>query len=274
MELKKSEKVLIHLGLWIFIILTVAPFIWMVLTSIKTLGESLLVPPQIFPKIPQWKNYYEVLILLPFKEFYLNTTIATIFIVLGQMFFCSLAAYGFGRFDFPFKNIIFLVVLSILMIPTQLYLIPQYKIISKMGLLNTVPALIIPGLFSAYGTFLLKQFIEKLPRELEEAAIIDGANQWQVFTKVIFPLITPALTAHGILTALWSWKALLWPLIVNSTIEKMTISAGLSQLTSRAGTNYPMVMAGVVWSLIPMVILFIIFQKKFISGIATSGLKG
>ena len=155
-NLKFNKKFFIHLVLILGVIITIIPFLWMILTSLKTFGESTQVPPVIFPKKAMWSNYAEVLKTLPFKDFYLNTIISTVAKTAGQLVICSMAAYVFARIDFPFKNFIFMIVLSVLMVPSQIFLLPQYMIIQKMGLLNTITALILPGLFSAFGTFLLR----------------------------------------------------------------------------------------------------------------------
>ncbi len=268
-----SGKFIIYLILSLGAIIMVIPFIWMILTSIKTFGETTQIPPIIFPHIPQWKNYSEVLRSLPFGHFYLNTVISTVCKVFGQLVFCSMAAYAFARIEFPAKNIIFLALLSILMVPPQVFLIPQYRIIQQLNLLNTLPALILPGLFSAFGTFLLRQFFMTIPKELEEAALLDGCNHFQIYYKIMLPLIKPALVALGIFTALWSWNDLLWPLIINSSLDKLTLTAGLAFMQGQFLTNYTLLMAGAVLGIWPMILLFIVFQNYFIEGIALTGTK-
>ncbi|WP_055668959.1 carbohydrate ABC transporter permease [Desnuesiella massiliensis] len=266
-----NKKFFIHLVLILGVVVTVTPFIWMLLTSLKTLGESTQVPPVIFPKKAMWSNYLEVLKTLPFKQFYLNTIISTVFKTVGQLIFCSMAAYAFARINFPLKNIIFVLILSVLMVPGQIFLLPQYMIIQKLGLLNSITALILPGLFSAFGTFLLRQFFMTLPDELEEAAILDGCNHFQIYWKIMMPLAKPGLVSLAVFTTLWSWNDLMWPLIVNTATEKLTLSAGLASLQGQHGTNFPLLMSGSVMTVLPMLVLFIIFQKQFIEGIAFTG---
>ena len=270
----KGKKVWIHGILILGVIVTVTPFIWMILTSLKTLGESTLIPPIIFPKKLSFENYKEVVATLPFIKFYMNTIISTLVKTAGQVMFCSMAAYAFARIEFPGRDVIFMIVLSVLMVPGQIFLLPQYMIIQKLGLLNTVSALILPGLFSAFGTFLLRQFFMTLPKELEEAAMLDGCNHFKIYWSIMMPLAKPGLTALAIFTALWSWNDLMWPLIVNTSPEKMTLSAGLASLQGQHLTNYPVLMAGSILAIWPMIILFVIFQKSFIEGIAMSGSKG
>ncbi|MBL4954637.1 carbohydrate ABC transporter permease [Neobacillus sp. YIM B02564] len=249
----------------------VVPFLWMILTSLKTYGESIHVPPVLIPKDLQWGNYKEVFDLLPFFKFMLNTFIVTVARTVGQLFLCSLAAYAFARIEFPGRNFLFLLALSVLMVPGQVFLLPQYMIMVKLGWLNTLQAVIVPGLFSAFGTFLLRQFFMGLPKELEEAARLDGCNHFQIYWRIMLPLAQPGLIALGIFTALWSWNELMWPMIVNSSPDKMTLSVGLASLQGQYLTNYPILMAGSFLAILPMLILFIILQKQFIEGIALTG---
>ena len=167
-----------------------------------------------------------------------------------------------------------MVLLSILMVPGQIFLIPQYLIIQKLGLINTLPGLFLPNLFSAFGTFLLRQFFMSLPKELEEAALLDGCNRFQIFGRIMLPLVQPGIVALVIFTAKFAWNDFMWPLIVNSDPAKMTLAPALSLLKGQYATNYPAQMAGAVLAVIPMIVLFFIFQKQFIEGVAQSGIKG
>jgi len=270
-QLITSKTVLIHMILIVGAVAMVLPFIWMFLTSLKTYAESIHVPPVIIPKDFQWENYKEVFTLLPFFKFMLNTLIVTVLRTAGQLFLCSLAAYAFARIEFPGRNFLFLVALSVLMVPGQVFLLPQYMIMVKLGWLNTLQAVVVPGLFSAFGTFLLRQFFMGLPKELEEAARLDGCNHFQIYWRVMLPLAKPGLVALGIFTTLWSWNELMWPMIVNSSPESMTLSVGLSSLQGQYLTNYPVLMAGSFLAIVPMLILFMILQKQFIEGIAITG---
>ena len=191
--------------------------------------------------------------------------------VVVSTFFAAMAAYAFARIKFPGRDILFMFVLIQMMVPVQLFIIPQYLLVQKLGLLNSIPALILPGIVTAFGTFLLRQFFMGLPDEVEEAAVIDGANRWQIFIKVMLPLAKPGMISLSIFTALFAWRDLMWPLIVNADIEKMPLSAGLASLVGQFATNYPVLMAGSVLAIIPMIIVFVIFQKQFVGGIALSG---
>src|SRR6185312_168412 len=188
--------------------------------------------------------------------------------------FCSMTTYAFARLRFPGRNLIFGGFLSVLMVPPQLFIIPQYQIMSDLGWLNSLQALIVPGLFSAFGVFLLRQFFLGLPPELEEAARIDGAGPLRIYWSVMLPLARPGLVALGILTMIWSWNDLLWPLVVNNDPREMTLSAGLASLQGQFMTDYPVLMAGALMATVPVIAVFVILQRRVIEGIALTGTKG
>lgn len=270
----KFYHVIVHLALLVGIVVVVFPFVWMILTSFKTNGEALHIPPTILPEQFVTTAYTTIMNALPFATVYLNTIISTLITVIGQVVFCAMAGYAFARIEFPFKNVIFVIVLSVLMVPGQIFLIPQYSIIQKLGLLDTIPALFLPNLFSAFGTFLLRQFFMSLPKELEEAAVLDGCGRFQIFSKIMLPLVKPGIVALVIFTAKFAWNDFMWPLIVNTSTEKMTLGPALSTLKGQYTTQYPMQMAGAVMAVLPLIVLFFIFQKQFIEGVAQSGIKG
>ena len=249
------------------------PFIWSILTSFKTLTESVAVPPKIIPEHFDFFNYVNVWGKLPFAKFFLNTFIMVGVRVISATLFSAMAGYAFARLDFPGKNLLFILVLVPMMVPGQIFILPQYLFISKIGWANTVKALVVPGIVSTFGTFLLRQFFMGIPDELEEAAILDGCNTGQIFLKIMLPLSKSGMVSLAIFTALFAWKDLMWPLIVNISPEKMPLSSGLALLQGQFVTNYPELMAGSVIAIIPMLILFIVFQKQFVEGIATTGSK-
>jgi multiple sugar transport system permease protein len=252
----------------------VSPFLWELITSLKSLGEATRVPPVFVPSEWRWINFGRVFDAVPFGQQLLNTIIVTILRVAGQLLFCSLAAYAFARLQFRGSNLLFLLCISILMVPSQLYIIPQYQIMEHLQWLNSLKALTVPGLFSAFGVFLLRQFFLALPRDLEDAARIDGCNPLQAYWYIMLPLVRPGLIALGVLTSIWSWNELLWPLIVNTDPEKMTLSAGLASLQGQRLTDFPVLMAGAIMASLPMIALFSVMQRHFISSIATTGVKG
>lgn len=269
-----DSPLLIHLLLVLGASVMVGPFVWMILTSLKTLGEATRVPPVVFPSTWQWNNYRDVWTTLSFANFYTNTMVMTAGRTVGQVVFCSMAAYAFARIQFPGRDVLFIVFLSVLMVPAQVFLIPQYLLMARLGWVNTVQALIVPGMFSAFGTFLLRQSFMSMPSELEEAAKLDGANHFQIYWRVMLPLAKSGVIALAIITIRWSWNDLLWPLIVINSPSKMVLSAGIASLQGQYLTHYPILMAGAALATWPLILLFFLFQRHFVEGIALSGSKG
>ncbi len=250
----------------------IMPFAWMILTSFKSVSESTSMNPFImFPA--EWKieNYFEVIRQNDFIMLYFNTFVMISLRVICSVAFSAMAAYAFARLRFPGRNFLFGIVLFQMMVPVQLFIIPQYLMVDKLAMRNTVFALLFPGLVSAFGTFLLRQFFMGLPKELEESARLDGCNIGQTFLKVMLPLTKSGLVALGIFTALFAFKDLMWPLIVNSNADAATLSSALAKIQSAYSVNYPQLMAASVLAIWPMLAIYIIFQKQFIEGIATSG---
>ncbi len=271
---QKGYHFIIHFILIIGSISMILPFMWMILTSLKSYGEATQIPITILPKVWKFDNYLKALKSLPFINLYINTFILMVVRIICAVVFSSMAGYAFARIEFPGKKFLFSIVLIQMMVPMQVFIIPQFLLVLKLGWLNTVKALIVPGLVSAFGTFLLRQFFMGLPIDLEEAAILDGCNQWQIYSRVMLPLTKSGLVALGIFTALFAWKDLMWPLIVNMSVTKMTLSSGLASLQGQFATDYPVVMAGSFIAMWPMLLLFLIFQKQFVEGIALTGIKG
>lgn len=265
---------LVHLLLITGAIVMVFPFVWQTLTAFKTFQDSVQVPPVVIPDPWVFTNFAEVFESMPFGQMFLNSVLLTVGRTVGQVVLCTMAGYAFARIPFRGRNVLFVVFLSVLMVPSQLYLLPQFEIIQALGWINTLQALIVPGLFSAFGTFLMRQFFMSMPAELEEAARIDGANPWQTFWRIMVPLAKPGIVALTVFTVLWSWNDLLWPLVVTTDPAKMPLSVGLSQLVGLHGTDYPVLMAGALLATLPMLVTFMILQKQFIQGIAFSGTKG
>lgn len=250
----KLNHLIVHLILLVGVIVVVFPFAWMILTSFKTSGEAMKIPPTIFPEKFVTTAYHTIVTsAIPFATVYMNTIITTVVTTLVQIVFCSMAGYAFGRIEFPFKNAIFILVLSVLMVPGQIFLLPQYQIVQKLGLLD---------------------IFMSLPKELEEAAIVDGCGRFRIFAQIMLPLIKPGIVAMSIFTIKFAWNDFMWPLIVNTSMNKMTLGPALSTLQGQYTTEYPMQMAGAVLAVLPLVVMFFIFQKQFIEGVAQSGIKG
>lgn len=267
----RERMIWTHVALIVGAIVMCFPFLWQILTSFKTIDEALMVPPQLLPAHWGLSNYQKALGAIPFGALFANSVASVIVRTVSQVAFCSLAGYAFARLRFPFRNTLFLALLAIMMVPRELYMLPQSEIMKGLGLLNTVGGLIAPGLFSAFGTFLMRQFFRSLPPSLEEAAQLDGAGFFRTFFSIMLPLARPGMVALAIFTALFSWNELLWPLVVNSDTDKLNLSAGLSTLIGQGITDYPMLMAGSFVAEIPMIILFLMLQRRFIAGIAFTG---
>jgi multiple sugar transport system permease protein len=253
---------------------TLFPFLWMILTSLKTYEEAIRIPPQFFPAVAQWKNYAIIADKFPFLTLYRNTFIVVAVVVTGNLTVCAMAAYAFARLHFFGRDILFVMILGLLMVPGQIFLVPHYQIITSWGLGNTLLALAIPGLFRVFGVFFLRQAFLTSPKEMDEAALVDGCSYQRIFLQILVPLISASLVSLGILTALWTWTDLMWPLIINRSLEKLTLSAGLAFLIGEHTTYYEQVMAGGVISSLPIVIIFVFFQRYIIEGIASTGVKG
>jgi len=262
-----------HVVLLLGAVVMVFPFVWQLLTALKSQSEAMTVPVTLLPQEWLWENVAQVFDVLPFAEQLGVSTIVALARTAGQLALCSLAAYAFARLEFRGRELIFALFLSVLMVPSQLLILPQYEIIVSLGLLNTVVALILPGLFSAFGTFLLRQFFLGLPREMEEAALLDGASRWRIYWNIMLPLVKPALAALAVITLMNSWNDLLWPLVVNTDPTVMPISAGLTTLQGQFSTDYPVLMAGSLLASLPMLLVFILLQRQFVQGIALSGSK-
>lgn len=263
-----------HVVLLLGGVLMTFPFLWQILMSLSTNAEIQSMPPKPVPDRLHFENYTAVFDRLPFLNQFGVSVLITVARTLGQVVLCSLAGYAFARMRFRFRNTLFILLLLILMIPSQAYIIPQYGIIQAWNLLETPWAIILPGLFSAFGTFLMRQQFMSLPPELEEAARLDGANPFQVFSRVMLPLATPGLFAVAITTVLYSWNDLLWPLIVTTREESMPLSVGIATLQGQHTTDYAVLMAASVMAMAPIFILFMLMQRRVIEGLATSGLKG
>ena len=269
---KIKQTIWIHAFLILVALGMIVPFVWMVLTSFKSVTESTQMNPfHFFPS--QWlvSNYTEAIRTNNFPILYFNTIMMMLWRIFSSVMFSAMAAYAFARLEFPGRNFLFGLVLFQRMVPPQLFVIPQYLMIDQLGMRNTIFALVFPGIVSAFGTFLLRQFFVGLPKELEESAKLDGCNIGQTFFKVMLPLAKSGLIALAIFTALFAFKDLLWPLIINSNADKATLSSALSKIQGAYSVNYPQLMAASVLAIWPMVTLYIIFQKQFIQGIATSG---
>ena len=268
---RKRMTVLTYAALILGALIMIFPFVWMILTSLKTVPESVQVPPTIFPREMVTGNFADAMKSLPFLKLYLNTGLMILFRVICAVAFSSMAGYAFAKLKFRGKNILFTLVLVQMSLPSQIFIIPQYQMVAKMGLANTIFALVFPGIVSAFGVFFLRQTYMGIPKEIGEAAYLDGCTQWQTFYKVMFPLTGTSVAALTIFTAVFAYSDLMWPLVVNSDLNMMTLSSGLATLRGQFSTNFPVLMAGSLLAMLPMVVLYLIFQKQFVEGIASTG---
>ncbi|WP_258374256.1 carbohydrate ABC transporter permease [Curtobacterium sp. MCBD17_032] len=249
------------------------PFLWQIIMALSTNAQVTSPTPTFWPGDLQWDNFARVFDRLPFLS-QLGTSIwVTLIRTAAQIVLCTLAGYAFARMRFRGRAVILGIVLSILLVPSQVYLISQYQIVQGLGWLDTLAGIVAPGLFSAFGTFLMRTAFLNMPAELEEAARMDGANPFQTFWRIMLPLARPSISVLAITTVLWSWNELLWPLVVSTRAEDMPLAAGLATLSSDRTIDYPLLMAASLMAMAPVLVLFIVLQRRVIDGLASSGLK-
>jgi multiple sugar transport system permease protein len=268
-------RVLAYLLLVAVSISMAVPFLWMISTSLKTNEAVYAVPPQLLPSPARWSNYADVFQVVPFGLFALNSFKISSLATLGSLFSCSMAAFAFARLRFPGRGILFALVLSVLMVPSQVTLIPIYWVMAQLGWINTHYPLIVPSWFgNAFGIFLLRQFFLTLPQEFMDAAKIDGCTPYGVYARIWVPLAKPALVTLAILTFISSWNDFLSPLIYLNDESMMTIPVGLASFQGLHNADWGPLMAGSFMACIPMIVLFVLGQRYFVRGIVLSGLKG
>jgi multiple sugar transport system permease protein len=273
MYMKKTiSNFIMYIILILVSITMLVPFVWMFLTAFKTVSETMQIDPfVIIPKVWQVQNFENVIKAMDFVRLYANTLGMVGLRILFAVLTASLSGYAFARLNFKGKNVMFALVLFQMMIPVQLFIIPQYVMVSNLHLTNSIMGLVFPGIVSAFGTFLLRQAFLQLPRDLEEAARLDGCNIPQTFMYIMAPLTRSAMVALGIFTAVFAYKDLMWPMIVAPDNRATTLASALAKMNGQYQQKYPELMMAALISCVPMIILYIIFQKQFIEGIATSG---
>ncbi len=265
---------LLHVIVYAAAFLTLVPFVWMVLTSFKPLAEIFVFPPTWWPETFTFENYKVAFSAAPFGRYYVNSLFVAVAVTLGQLVTCSLAAYAFARLKFWGRDALFYLFLATMMVPPQVTMIPGFMILHWLGWIDSYAALIVPGLASAFGTFLLRQFFMTIPRELEEAANIDGCSRIGVLWHIILPLSRPALATLAVFTFMAVFNDFIWPLIVLNSQDMYTVQLGLAIFRDRYGLEWGNLMAGSVMATLPILVVFIFAQKYFIKGITLSGLKG
>ncbi len=272
---RKIGKIFIYLLLLLVVLITVLPFVWMLSASIKSDREVFQMNPFVLiPENPHWDNYMKVWTKIPFAVFIKNTVILTVVVTILQLFTSSFAAYAFAKLEFSGKKQLFLAYISTIAMPWQVYMVPQFLMMRKMGLNDTLLAMVVLQAFSAFGVFLMRQFYMGIPDSLCEAARIDGMNEFKIYANIMLPLSKPALATLTIFTFVATWNDYLGPTIYLKSEMKKTIQIGLQRFIGQYSSEYGLIMAGSVISLIPVLIVFLLLQKYFVEGIATSGVKG
>ena len=257
------------------VIMVVIPIGWMLITALKEWQQIFAWPPVYFPDPIRWENFNVVLNQLPFMRFAANSMLIALLNIVGRVLSCTLVAFSFARMRFPGKNILFMLLLSTLMIPGQVTLLPQFVLFQWLGWVGTYLPLIVPSFFgNAFFIFLMRQYIMTIPRDLDEAARIDGASTWGVFRRIILPLCVPPIVVIAVLTFLWTWNEFLDPLIYISDYDSYTIQLGLNMLKGRYNIEWNLIMAGSLLGVIPPLLLYFVAQKQLIGGIASVGIKG
>ena len=267
-----SVRLFRHLLLILGSATVVIPFLWMFTTSLQTRAET-YTSVSILPTSWHWENYVTAWEAAPFGQYYVNSALMSIGIVIGHVVFDSMAAYAFARLKFPGRDVLFFVMLAALMVPTFVTVIPAYVIVAKLRWIDTLTALIVPRLADVFGIILLRQSFLAIPIELEEAARIDGCSRIGVFARIVIPLAKPALATLTIFSFLFAWNDFLWPLLVTNTDTHRTIQIGLSAFVGRYGTSWNYLMAGTITATVPSILMFLFFQKAFVRVISTSGMK-
>ncbi len=272
------RKALSYLVLSVGSLVMIAPFLWMLATSLKEPGQVFSYQKVWWidwvPTSFVWQNYAKAWQVVPFARFYLNSILVAFFTTLGQVLTSSMAGYAFARLNFPGREKIFLAYLATMMIPSAVTMIPVFILLRMLGWVDTYKALILPGIFTAYGTFMLRQFFMTLPKELEDAAKIDGCSYFGIFWRIILPLSKPALATLTTFTFMGTWMNFMWPLVVVNSQEKFTLPVGLSYFQSLHNTDWTLLMAASMMMLAPILLVFIFNQRYFVEGIKLTGIKG
>lgn len=271
---KKISKSIFYVVTIIICILTLLPLIWMLSASLKLDKDVFSIPIQWIPREPQWQNYKIIWTKIPFALFVYNTSKLTIIITLIQLFTSSFAAYGFSKCKFKGRDMLFLLYIATIAIPWQVYMLPQYTMMNKFGLIDTHLSIILLQSFTAFGVFLMRQFYLSIPDELLEAGTIDGLSEYGKYFKIVLPLSKPALSTLTIFTFVAVWNDFMGPMIYFNSEKNKTIQLGIRMFISQYSADYSLIMAASVISLIPVFIIFIAFQSFFVEGVASSGLKG
>ncbi len=256
-------------------VMVMLPYIWMVSTSLKGSEEVFAYPPNWIPQAWRFQNYVDAWNAAPFGRYFFNSALAAVAVTVGQLITCSLAAFAFARMEFKGKSVVFTLFLSTTMISTQVTLVPSYLVLKNLHWLDTYQALIVPFLANAFGVFMMRQYFMTLPKELEEAAKLDGCGRLRFLWQILLPLSKPIIASQALFAFMGNWNSYLWPLIVTTSAHMRTLQIGLRYFVSQeGGTQWGLFMAATVFVSLPVVIFYLIIQRSFVEGIATTGLKG
>jgi multiple sugar transport system permease protein len=276
----KSREGNIRTPAWLYVVMVgglffvVIPFVWMVLSSFKPEGEVMTTPPTWWPQTPTTENYDQLFTRLDFPRYFANSAIVAGVTALGNVVFCSMLGYALAKLQFPGRRLVFVLVLGTLMVPGVVTFIPLFVLTTNLGLTNTLPGMFLPYLAGPFGVFLMRQYILGLPDELIQAARVDGAGELRIFFSIILPLCGPALATLGILTFLTSWNNFLWPLVVATDESKFTLPVALALFAvGQNATKYGLLLAGSVVVVLPMLVVFLVLQRRIIQGVAMTGIK-
>lgn len=273
LALYKASKWLLAIVAIAIALLMLLPIIWLTFTAFKPEVDIVTSPPTLWPREFTLDHFVEVWERIPFAQLYINTIIFAGGVTIISLFLDSMAAYALARIPFRGRGVVMVLILILLMLPFQVTLIPLYDMLNGFGLTNTLPGMIIPRMTNAFGIFFLTQFFLSLPRDLEEAARVDGASEWRIYRQVVMPLAKPALLTLGLFHFQYNWNDLLWPLVMSSSIESATLPAGLALFMGQHVVEYGLLMAGSLLALLPVIVFFLLIQRSFVAGIATTGLK-
>ena len=267
------KPTLLHVLLVVGGVTMILPFLWMVSTSLKPEAEIFRFPPVWLPRRWEWGNYREAMEAAPFGRYFINTVIYALGVTVSNLVFCSMAAYAFARMTFWGRDNIFVVFLSMMMVPQPVYIVPSYIVLVKLGWIDTYQALIIPWLAHIFSIFLLRQHFKTIPNDLYDAAIIDGCSRFAFLWRIMLPLSKAVLVAVVIFTIVGTWNSFLWPLVMTNTPEVRPLQVGLARFSQEQGTNHELMMAAAAFSIAPLIVAYFFAQKQIIQSLATSGMK-
>ena len=276
-QAQKADPFLIKFSAYAILVIggitMLVPFLWMIVSSLQSRAQLYQIPPVWFPVPPRWVNYTEVWVSINFARYFLNSCIVSSVVTVSAVLISAMGGFSFAKYDFPGKRALFLYFIATLMIPYQVTLIPLFLIFRYLGLLDTYLAMILPGMTSAFGIFMMRQFISNIPEDLLDSARIDGAREAGIFWRVVLPNIKPALSALAVFVFVGIWNDFIWPLVAISSDELKPIQVGLASFVQQHSASWHLVMAGATCALVPVILVFLVFQRQFVAGVVLTGMK-